>query len=379
MALVLNEEHLMLRDSARDFLLSRAPVGHLRKLRDSANENGFSKTLWQEMVDMGWAAILVPEEHGGLDYGFTGMGIVLEETGRTLTPSPLLSSALMSVAALLRGGSDVQKATLLPRLASGNSLFAVAFDETRRHNPTSVTSQAVAQDGEYSLSGRKVAVLDGHIADTLLVSARILDNASQPGGISLFLVQANAEGVVVEPYEVLDTHHAANINFDNVKLGVESQLGQPGHGESILQYILDVGRLGQSAELLGVAQEAFERTVEYLKERRQFGVAIGSFQALQHRAAILFGELELCKSLVINSLYQLDTGLEDLAELASMTKAKLCETAANATAEAIQMHGGIGMTDEFDIGFFFKRARILETFLGDRYYHLDRFASTRGY
>jgi alkylation response protein AidB-like acyl-CoA dehydrogenase len=185
--------------------------------------------------------------------------------------------------------------------------------------------------------------------------------------------------VHIEPYEVLDTHRASSIRFDNVQLGADSLLGPLGQGESILQYVLDVGRLGQSAELLGVAQEAFERTVEYLKERVQFGVVIGSFQALQHRAAILFGDIEMCKSLVINSLQKLDNGQDDLRELASMTKAKLCETAALATAEAIQMHGGIGMTDEFDIGFYFKRARILESFLGDRYYHLDRYALSRGY
>lgn len=379
MALVLNEEHLMLRDAARDFLRAQAPVDHLRQLRDSANKDGFSRTLWQEMVGMGWAAMLVPEEYGGLEYGFTGMGIVLEETGRTLTPSPLLGSALMGVAALLRAGSEIQKADLLPRLASGSLLFGVAVDESRRHNPASVTCQVVARNGELRLSGRKVGVLDGHIADTLLVSAQTSNSAGKPAGISLFLVPANSAGIEIESYEVLDTHHAANINFDSVKLAAESQLGEPGAGESILQYILDVGRLGQSAELLGVAQEAFERTLEYLKERRQFGAAIGSFQALQHRAAILFGEIELCKSLLLHSLRQLDTGLEDLTELASMTKARLCETATNVTAEAIQMHGGIGMTDEFDIGFFFKRARILETFLGDRYYHLDRFALARGY
>lgn len=379
MALVLNEEHLMLRDAARDFLCSQAPVDHLRKLRDSTNKDGFSRTLWQGMVDMGWAAILVPEEHGGLGYGFTGMGIVLEETGRTLTPSPLLGSALMGVVALLRAGSAAQKSALLPKLASGSLLIGVAVDESRRHNPASVTCQVVSRDGELRLSGRKVAVLDGHIADLLLVSAQTLNSDGKPAGLSLFLVPANSAGVELEPYEVLDIHHAANINFDSVKLAPESQLGQSGTGENTLQYILDVGRLGQSAELLGVAQEAFERTVEYLKERRQFGVAIGSFQALQHRAAILFGEIELCKSLIHNSLRQMDAGLEDLAEVASMTKAKLCETATKVTAEAIQMHGGIGMTDEFDIGFFFKRARILETFLGDRYYHLDRFAVTRGY
>ncbi len=379
MALVFNEEQLMLRDSARDFLHRRAPVSHLRHLRDSDNKEGFSRTLWQEMVDMGWTGILVPEEYGGLGYGFSGLGIVLEETGRTLTPSPLLSTSLMAVAALIRADSADQRAALLPSLASGKSLIAVAFDETQRHRPESVTTQAVAQDGGFNLFGRKVAVMDGHIADTLLVSARTTGNNGESDGIALFLVPANTEGVQIEPYKVLDTHRAANISFDNVQLGADSQLEPPSQDNSVLQYVLDVGRLGQSAELLGVAQEVFERTVKYLKERKQFGVAIGSFQALQHRAAILFGEIEMCKSLVINSLHCLDTGPDDLRELASMTKAKLCETALRATAEAIQMHGGIGMTDEFDIGFYFKRARILETFLGDRYYHLDRYASCRGY
>ena len=379
MALLLNEEQMMLRDSAQDFLGKQAPVSHLRQLRDSGNKDGFSRVLWQEIVEMGWTAILVPEEYGGLGFGFCELGIVLEETGRTLTPSPLLSSSMMGVAALLRAGSTDQKAALLPMLAGGESIFAVAFDETHRHNPDSVTSHAVAQDGRFNLSGRKVAVLDGHIADTLLVSARTAGSDSDSEGISLFLVPTNTEGVHIEPYEVLDTHHAANISFDNVQLGADCQLGPLNQGNSVLHYILDVGRLGQSAELLGVAQEAFERSLEYLKNRKQFGVAIGSFQSLQHRAALLFGEIEMCKSLVINALQTLDTGPDDLQEVASMTKTKLCETAALATAEAIQMHGGIGMTDEFDIGFFFKRSRILETFLGDRYYHLDRFALSRGY
>lgn len=379
MALVLNEEQLMLRDSARDFLRSQAPVGHLRRLRDSGNAEGFSRTLWGEMVDMGWTAVLVPEEYGGLGYGFSELGIVLEESGRTLTPSPLLSTSLMAVTAIMHAGSNEQKTELLPRLSNGDCLVAVACDETRRHDPESVSTQVEAQGDGFKLNGQKVAVLDGQFADLLLVSACMAGDGPGAGGISLFLVPSDADGVHIEPFEVLDTHHAANVRLQDVQLGADSLLGALNQGGHTLQYILDAGRLGQSAELLGIAQEAFERTVQYLKERKQFGVAIGSFQALQHRAAIMFGEIEMCKSLVINALHSVDAGVDDLRELASMTKAKLCETSGLVTAEAIQMHGGIGMTDEFDIGFFFKRARILETFLGDRYYHLDRFASSRGY
>jgi len=344
MALVLNDEQLMLRDAARDFLQGRAPVSHLREIRDSGNTDGFSREIWAEMVEMGWTGILVPEEYGGLGYGYTGMGIVLEESGRTLTPSPLLGTAMTAVAALTTAGSAEQCAAILPGVVSGEHLLALA-----------------------------TAVVDGHVADTFIVSAWT------GGGVSLFLVPANAEGVSVQRYPELDIHAVAAVDFDHVALGEGSLLGNLDKGQATLDRILDVARIGSSAELLGIAQEAFERTLEYLKERKQFGVHIGSFQALQHRAAHLFGEIEMCKSLVLKALQTLDESSGECAELASMTKAKLSETAHKATTEAVQMHGGIGMTDEFDIGFFLKRCRILETLYGDRYFHLDRFARQRGY
>ena len=216
-------------------------------------------------------------------------------------------------------------------------------------------------------------MLDGHVADTFIVSAWNGD------GISLFMVPADAPGVQVERYPALDINAAANVTFERVALDSGSLLGLPGTGASLLDRVLDVARIGASAEMLGIAQESFQRTLDYLKERKQFGQPIGSFQALQHRAAHLFGEIEMCKSLVLKALQALDTDFEDCVELASLAKAKLSETAHLATTEAIQMHGGIGMTDDFDIGFFLKRYRILETAFGDRYFHLDRFARLRGY
>lgn len=373
MALVLNEEQRMLRDAARAFLQERAPVSHLREIRDSENPDGFSRELWAEMVDMGWAAILVPEEHGGLGYGYTGIGIVLEECGRTLTPSPLLGTAMTAVAALTTAGSDRQCASILPAIASGQRLVALACDEGPRHEPERVSVEAEPEGDGFRLQGSKTAVADGHVADTFIVSAWT------GGGVSLFLVPAHAEGVSVTRYPELDIHTAAEVKFNHVALGEENLLGQRDQGQTVLDRTLDVARIGSSAELLGVAQEAFERTLEYLKERKQFGVRIGSFQALQHRAAHLFGEIEMCKSLVLKALQTLDEGPGECAELASMTKAKLSETAHRAATEAVQMHGGIGMTDDFDIGFFLKRYRILETLYGDRYFHLDRFARQRGY
>jgi len=373
MALVLNEEQTMLKDSARDFLDGSAPVSHLRALRDDNNPDGFSRALWAEMTEMGWSAILVPEQHGGLEYGFTGLGVVLEECGRSLTPSPLLSSALSAVTALNLAGSEKQNSEMLSSIASGDSLIALACDETARHAPESVNCKADATENGFVLSGRKTAVLDGNTADTFIVTA------DSGNGVSLFLVPANANGVTVESYPVLDTHKGCNVSFDQVTLTHDSLLGELNGGGALLERVLDAARIGASAEMLGIAQEAFERTMTYLKDRKQFGVQIGVFQALQHRAAQLWGEIEMCKSLVLKALQSLDEDNQDIAELASLTKAKVGETARTATLEAIQMHGGIGMTDEFDIGFFLKRCQTLDTLYGDRYFHLDRYAKLRGY
>jgi alkylation response protein AidB-like acyl-CoA dehydrogenase len=377
MTLVLSEEQTMLRDAARNFLGGRAPLGHLRKLRDSGNPDGFSRELWAEMTELGWPAILVPEEYGGLGYGYTGLGLLLEEAGRTLTPSPLLGTALTAVAALNLAGTDPQCAAILPGIAAGTRILALACDETSRHRPRQITTAAAAHGLGYRLTGHKTAVIDGHAADTFIVSAWT------GGGLSLFLVPVEARGVSVERYPLLDTHAAANVGFNQVELEAGALLGDFDGAENLLDRILDVARIGAAAELLGLAQEAFARTVDYLKERKQFGVPIGSFQALQHRAAKLHAEIEMCKSVVLKALQLLDAGAADvadpLAELASLAKAKLSTTAHLAATEAIQMHGGIGMTDDFDIGFFLKRCRILEALYGDRYFHLDRYARLRGY
>jgi alkylation response protein AidB-like acyl-CoA dehydrogenase len=373
MALVLNEEQQMLRDAARDFLTQRAPISHLRQLRDGGNEIGFSRELWAEMVEMGWSAILIPEEHGGLGYGYTGLGLVLEESGRTLTPSPLLGTALTGAAALLLAGSPEQCAAFLPEVATGERILALACDELSNHAPEHVETRAERRGDGYLLDGRKIAVLDGAAADTLIASA------SAGAGISLFLVPASTPGVTIEPYPSLDISVAADITFKQVELPASALLGSLDESRTVLDRVLDIARIGTAAEMLGIAQEAFERTMDYLRERKQFGVPIGSFQALQHRAAQLHAEIEMSRSVVIKALQTLDEGAEDCAELASLAKAKLSTTAHRSATEAIQMHGGIGVTDDFDIGFFLKRCRILETLYGDRNFHLDRYARLRGY
>jgi len=379
MALVLNQEQTMLRDAARDFLGSRAPVSHLRQLRDGENTQGFAPELWTEMAEMGWAAIIIPEAYGGLDYDYTGLGLVLEESGRTLTPSPLLSTALLGTSALILSANAELCEEWLPKIAVGEKLLSLAFEESSQHRPATVNTRAEPDGDGYRLNGTKLAVIDGNVADAFIVSVRTRSGEDPCEGVSLFLVPADADGLAIETTKLLDNHRAASIRLDNVVVARNQLLGPLHGGCPILQKTLDRGRIGMAAEMLGIAQETFDRTVQYLKERKQFGVPIGVFQALQHRAATLFGEIELCKSVVLKALQAIDVDSDEVALLASLAKAKCGQAASLATAEGIQMHGGIGMTDEFDIGFFIKRWRALNQQLGDSRFHLDRFARLKGY
>lgn len=370
MALIINEEQQMLKSSAHSLLAEKAPVSALRKLRDTNDEKGYDPQLWKEMAEMGWASMIIPEAYGGLDFGYTGLGQVLEESGRTLTASPLVSTALLGAAAINLGGSDRQKQDLLPKIAEGELVTALATDESTHHDPTSITT-TVSGDG--TLNGRKIAVMDGHIADAFIVAAKA------DSGVELYLVDSDADGVAVERVSFMDSRNYAEVKFDNVVLSAESRLaGYADGGQALLGHVLDIGRIGLAAEMLGGIQETFERTLDYIKERKQFGVPIGSFQALQHRAAEMFCEIELCKSIVIKSLKALDEESDDISRLASLAKAKLGMVYQLVSNEGVQMHGGIGMTDEVDIGFFLKRARVAQRLFGDANYHLNRLADMRG-
>jgi acyl-CoA dehydrogenase len=379
MPLVLNEDQLMFRDAAKRFTAERAPVAQLRKLRDDNDAIGFSPALWKEMADMGWAGVLVPEEYGGVAFGYSGAGLIAEEIGRNLSSTPLLSSAVLAVTALVAGADAARRSELLPRLASGELLMAVAVDENSRHAPFRVTTQAVADVDGYVLNGRKTLVLDGHVAEHLIVSARTGGAPEERSGITLFLIDAKAPGVSITRSHVVDSRGVATVELRGVKVASGSVLGKLGEGATVLDAVLDAGRVVLAAELLGVAQESFERTLTYLRERDQFGVKIGSFQALQHRAAHLFCEIELTRSVVLRALQALDGQEANRSTLVSLAKARASEVARIATNEAVQMHGGIGVTDEFDIGFFMKRARAAAETLGDAYFHTDRFAQLAGY
>ena len=381
MPMILNEEQNMLKDSAKDFCTSNAPIWAVRELRDTDSAQGFDSATWNAMVELGWAAIPWAEAHGGLEFGYKGLGVVTEETGRTLTASPLFASAWVGGTLINVGGSEQQKSELLPKIATGELLMALALEEGHRHAPYQIATQASADGTNFVLSGKKTFVLDGHVAGTLIVAARTSGENNSRDGISLFLVDSAAPGVSVLRTKMADARNAANIEFAEVTVGADSVLGELGHGAAVLDAGLDIARIGLSAEMLGATQECFERTVSYLKERKQFGVAIGSFQALKHRAANMFCEIELSKSCVLEALTALDEGrdAEEVAKLASLTKAKVGETFNLVSREGIQMHGGIGMTDEFDIGFFIKRAAVCEQTFGDVNYHRNRYGELEGY
>ncbi|MEC8480231.1 MAG: acyl-CoA dehydrogenase family protein [Pseudomonadota bacterium] len=381
MAMILNEEQTMLKDSAKDFCATNAPIGQLRKLRDEENPDGFDRGTWGSMVELGWAAIPWSEDHGGLAFGYKGLGVVTEESGRTLTASPLYASVWVGGTLINLGGSDEQKAELLPKLAAGELLLALALEESHKHDPYGIQTTASATEDGYVLDGNKTFVLDGHVADKLIVAARTSGQVGSREGISLFLVDREANGVSVTRTIMADSRNAANVKLDAVKVGNDALLGTADTAADTLDQALDIARIGLSAEMLGGIQECFERTVEYLKERKQFGVAIGSFQALKHRAADMFCEIELSKSCVLEALTALDEqrDRDEVAKLASLAKAKVGETYNLVSREGIQMHGGIGMTDEFDIGFFIKRAAVAEQTFGDVNFHRNRYGELEGY
>jgi alkylation response protein AidB-like acyl-CoA dehydrogenase len=378
MALVLNEEQSMLRDSARGLIGSKAPVSHLRQLRD-ASATGFSRELWKTFAEMGFSGLLVAEEFGGSALGCVEAGVIMEEIGRTLMPSPFLSTAVLAASALSRGGSAAQKRDYLTRIARGELIAALAVDEGAKHRPLHTAMQAARSGNGFRLTGAKGFVVDGHVADLLIVAARTSGAAGDAGGLTLFLVDPRSKGIAIERTVMVDAHNAARIVFDNVDVTADGVLGEVDQGGGLLEGVLNVGRGAVASEMLGAAEEAFTRTVGYLKERKQFGKFIGEFQALQHRAAHLYCEIELTRATVLKALQLMDENPEQAGPAVAVAKAKAGTTGTLAVQEAVQMHGGMGMTDQFDIGFFMKRMRVCQELFGDSNFHADQLARLKKY
>ncbi|MEQ9520659.1 MAG: acyl-CoA dehydrogenase family protein [Parvibaculum sp.] len=379
MGLVLTEEQVLLKETATQFFQEKLPVANLRTLRNEKDKDGFDRKAWKEMADLGFSGILVPEAYGGTEFGPVGLGLILEQAGRTIAATPLLSTVLLGTTAIQLGGTDTQRQTLLPEIAAGHMLLALALEEGPHHNPTRIATSAKAEGGAYILNGEKTFVLDGHVADQLIVVARTSGEVNDRNGLTIFLIPSKTDGMSVTRTIMTDSHNAANIKLTNVKVTNSAILGSKDAGADILEPLLDFGRIGIAAELLGLIQESFDQTLAYIKERKQFGKVIGSFQALQHRMAEMFAELEVCRSIVLDALSAIEDRRNDVPSVASLAKARLSETSRHITNECLQMHGGVGMTDEYDIGLFMKRARVAAATFGNAGFHRDRYATLEGF
>lgn len=363
----LSDEEKLLRASAADYFIEKFPVGQLRRMRDTQDAAGFSRDTWREMANLGWTGILISEDFGGTDFGFRGLGLVLEAAGRQLAATPLLSTVAGAGHLIQKCGSAEQKESFLPAIASGDMIVALAHDEGPHHGNL-VESIASHQGSQYRLIGRKTLVLDAAVADYILVLAR--DRA----GLSWFLVPTQSPGLRWEHFRLIDGRPAAHLNLESVVVEAGALLGPAGEASDSYEDLRNAGAISLAAEMLGGANAAFEMTLAYLKERRQFGVPIGSFQALQHRMANLYCELEVSRSIVQRSLAAMDENHPQIATFASLAKGKLSELFHAVTTEAIQLHGGIGMTDEHNIGFYLKRSRINDELFGNANFHRDRYA-----
>jgi alkylation response protein AidB-like acyl-CoA dehydrogenase len=371
MPLYLNDDQAMLRDTARAFMAAEGAIAtQLRHWRDIGCKDGFGHALWKQFAELGFTGILIPEAEGGLGLGHVEAGIVLEEIGRNLTPSPFLVTAVAMVEALkgTRHG-----ARWFPGILAGETVAALAVDEGPKHRPERIAMRAERAGNGFRLTGDKRFVVQGASADVIVVAARAEE------GLTLFAVEKGTAGLDVEGVRLADSSIAARMRFDRVEVDADAVVGEVGGGEALLARVLNAGRAGAAAELVGVGGTAMAMTVDYLKQRKQFGRPIGEFQVLQHRAAHLYSELEIARSAVLKAQQLLDEGGAEADAMASVAKAKAGRAAQLAVQEGVQMHGGIGMTDEYDIGLYMKRDRVLGELFGDPAYHADRLARMRGY
>ncbi|MEE2704529.1 MAG: acyl-CoA dehydrogenase family protein [Pseudomonadota bacterium] len=374
-----NEELAILRDSVRNFLTTNAPVDQLRRIRDENNPDNFCRKTWQEMADLGLLGVLIPEEFNGVDMGYTAAGLISEEMGRTLTASPFLSTAIVGASAINIFGSENQKKTFLKKISEGKLIFSLAIDESLKHSPNLVTTKAERWNNGFKISGSKNFVIDGSVADYFICSARTSGDDNSTEGITLFIIPSGLKGISINKSNSIDSRNISNITFDNVEINSDSILLEIDKGFTALEKILDIGRACIASEMMGISEECLNRTINYIVERKQFGVSVGSFQGIQHRVSHLFSEIEVTKSLVKKTLRLLDNKDDNTALMVAAAKSKSGEICQLASQEAIQMHGGVGMTDEYDIGFFLKRSRVADAFLGNSKFHINQFAVLRGY
>jgi len=374
---LLTDDQRMLQETAASFLREEGgPAKQLRHWRDSGCSDGFGTDLWRQFAELGLTGIAIPEDHGGLGMGAVEAALVLEEIGRNLTPSPFLTTAIAGARAI---EGTAHAAEWYPRILSGEAVLALAVDEGPRHGPEQTALEARRQGNGFVLNGAKQFVVHGGLADMVITAGRTGGSAGETQGLTLFAVPRDVAGLEIESSTLVDSSKAARLRFDGVALDADAVIGDVDGGWAPLSRALGAGRAGAAAELVGVAAGASAMTVDYLKQRKQFGKLIGEFEALQHRAAHLYGEIESARAAAFKAAQLIDSG-DDRTELyVSVAKAKAAEVGSLAVREGVQMHGGIGMTDEHDIGLFMKRAAVLGELFGDVYYHRNRVAELSGY
>jgi alkylation response protein AidB-like acyl-CoA dehydrogenase len=377
MAMMLTDDQAMLRDTAREFLADEGTIKkQLRHFRDKGCKDGFGHDLWRRFGELGLNGICIPESAGGMGMGAVEAGVVLEEIGRNLTPSPFLTTAVAAARAI-EGTAHGER--WFPGILSGETVAALALDEGKRHAPEATAMIAKRQGNGFTLSGAKQFVVHGASADFMLVAVRTAGSPGETNGLTLFAVEPGVNGLEIENVALADSSKAARLSFDNVALDGDAVIGEVDGGWAPLSRALNAGRAGAAAELVGVAAGASDMTVDYLKQRKQFGKYVGEFQALQHRAAHLYGEIEIARAAALKAAQLLDAGDPRAELMTSVAKAKAARTAALAVQEGVQMHGGIGMTDEHDIGLYMKREAVLSALLGDPRFHANRVAELSGY
>jgi alkylation response protein AidB-like acyl-CoA dehydrogenase len=375
--MILTEDQRLLQDTVRPFMAEEGAIRtQLRHWRDTGCTDGYGTGLWKQFAELGLTGILIPEDQGGSGLGAVEAGLVLEEIGRNLTPSPFLTTAVAAVRAL-EGSAQAQR--WFPGILAGDTVAALAIDEGKHHDPAKVALEARRQGNGFVLSGAKQFVVHGNSADVILVAARTGGSAGETEGLTLFAIEKGAAGLEVDSATLADSSKAARLRFDNVAVDADAVVGEVDGGWGPLSRALDAGRAGAAAELVGVAAGASEMTFEYLKQRKQFGKLIGEFQALQHRAAHLYGEIEIARAAALKAAQLLDAGDTQAALYVSVAKAKAARVSALAVQEGVQMHGGIGMTDEHDIGLYMKREAIVSELFGSPRFHANLVAELSGY
>jgi alkylation response protein AidB-like acyl-CoA dehydrogenase len=371
----LSDDQRQLVDTVAAFARKQSPVSRLRALRDDAV--GYSKKLWKQMGDLGWLGVPFAESVGGFGGSFADAALIVEKLGTTLVPEPYVPSVVLAGSVLAEAGDQAQRGRWLEPLMAGEISLAFAYAESAsRFDPLRVATRAARVGGSYRIRGEKIFVLNGHAADLLVVTARTSGGDADKRGVSLFAVDPSAPGLRRRTVKTMDGHRAAMLAFHDVEVDEKNRIGPEGTAASLVEWAIDRGAAAACSEAVGIMQTALAMTRDYLCTREQFGAKIGTFQALQHRCVDMFIETELAKSISILASIVVDEP-DDLARRAAVSAAKVqvAQSGRFVTQQAIQLHGGIGLSDEHDIGLYFKRMHVLNTLFGDEEHHIARFAS----